>query len=80
MATTSILGFGNPVREDDGVGIAAEDRALAIGRFSQAKSGPGTGLGLPIARRVVENHNGQLGIAEGLNGTCIEIHLPCAKK
>lgn len=60
---------------DDGIGIAPEDRILAIGRFSQANSGPGTGLGLPIARRVVENHGGQLAITESATGVTIEIIL-----
>lgn len=60
---------------DNGVGIAPEDRVLAIGRFSQANAGPGTGLGLPIASRVVENHGGQLTIAESAAGTVIEVDL-----
>ncbi len=61
---------------DDGVGIAPEDRVLAVGRFSQAKSGPGTGLGLPIASRVMENHGGHLSVAASDAGAVIEIELP----
>ncbi|MEM9433047.1 MAG: sensor histidine kinase [Pseudomonadota bacterium] len=62
--------------EDDGVGIAPEHRILAIGRFSQANSGPGTGLGLPIASRVMANHGGHLAIGESDTGARIEISLP----
>ncbi|MGX9355144.1 sensor histidine kinase N-terminal domain-containing protein [Roseobacteraceae bacterium S113] len=61
---------------DDGIGIAPKDRILAIGRFSQANAGPGTGLGLPIASRVIQNHGGQLVIAESTTGAKIEISLP----
>ena len=63
---------------DDGRGIAPEDRILAIGRFSQANSGPGTGLGLPIARHVFENHGGHLAIADSTTCVRIEIDLPLA--
>lgn len=61
---------------DDGVGIAPEDRALAIGRFSQARSGPGTGLGLPIAARVAENHGGRLWIKPSETGASVAISIP----
>ncbi len=62
--------------EDDGVGIAPEDRLLALGRFSQAKSGPGSGLGLPIALRVMENHSGSLTVAPSTLGAHVVISLP----
>ncbi|WP_147114147.1 sensor histidine kinase [Tateyamaria sp. syn59] len=64
--------------EDDGIGIAPEDRPLAVARFSQPKAGPGTGLGLPIAARVMENHGGRLTIAERARGACIVLELPLA--
>jgi len=63
---------------DDGIGIAPEDRDLAIGRFSQARSGPGTGLGLPIAARVMENHGGRLTMDDSTVGACVTLTLPLA--
>ncbi|WP_299406914.1 sensor histidine kinase [uncultured Roseobacter sp.] len=62
--------------EDDGIGIDPADHVLAIGRFSQAKAGPGSGLGLPIAARVVENHKGALQIKPSTSGAKIQISLP----
>src|SRR5262249_22491651 len=49
---------------DNGPGIAAEDREAIFGRFETAKSDKQRretlGLGLYIARRIVESHGGQL--------------------
>lgn len=61
---------------DDGVGIAAEDRERALGRFSQAGIGPGSGLGLPIAAAVAERHGGSLSIGGGGSGASITIEFP----
>lgn len=64
--------------DDDGAGIDPSKHMLAIGRFSQANAGPGTGLGLPIAARVIENHNGHLEIEPSAKGARISITLPLA--
>ena len=61
---------------DNGIGIAQEDLMLALGRFSQANSGPGSGLGIPIAARVMENHGGQLRIGESAGGALLLLELP----
>ncbi len=61
---------------DNGVGIDPDDQLAALGRFSQAGTGPGSGLGLPIAVRVVENHNGELTIEPSESGAVIRISLP----
>lgn len=74
-----VSGSGAAIRieiEDDGIGIDPADHVLAIGRFSQAKAGPGSGLGLPIAARVVENHQGSLKINANPAGAMIVISLP----
>ncbi|MEM9582680.1 MAG: sensor histidine kinase [Pseudomonadota bacterium] len=64
------------VIEDDGIGIDPTKHVQAIGRFSQAKAGPGTGLGLPIAARVMENHGGHLTIDASPHGARITLSLP----
>jgi signal transduction histidine kinase len=50
------------VIEDDGPGIPAAERTMIFERFRRgpAAAGPGAGLGLAIARRVMERGGGQL--------------------
>jgi PAS domain S-box-containing protein len=61
---------------DHGAGMPPEIREKAFEPFYTTKH-RGTGLGLPIARRVIEAHGGQIEIAaaEG-SGTIVSIHLP----
>ena len=63
---------------DRGPGMPDEVRAKAFDAFFTTKH-RGTGLGLPIARRVVEAHGGTIDIrpAEG-GGTIVSILLPTA--
>lgn len=65
--------------EDDGKGMTPEEVELALQRFrTTRRAGGGTGLGLPIARRIVEgDHGGQLAIdsAPG-RGTSVRVTLP----
>lgn len=63
---------------DDGVGIPADKHIQAISRFGQAGGGPGSGLGLPIAARVIENHQGRLEIMDSATGATIKLTLPLA--
>jgi PAS domain S-box-containing protein len=59
---------GNEVQvdvQDNGVGIALEDQGRVFERFFRGEhplviSTPGTGLGLPIVRQLVEMHNGRI--------------------
>jgi signal transduction histidine kinase len=51
--------------QDNGVGIASEDQARIFERFFRGEhplvlATPGTGLGLPIVRQLVEMHNGRI--------------------
>jgi len=67
---------------DHGLGIRADrlasiDEPFGDARLTLARMAPGLGLGLPLARRVVELHDGKLEISthEGM-GTTVEITLP----
>jgi signal transduction histidine kinase len=51
--------------QDNGVGIASEDQARIFERFFRGEdplvlATPGTGLGLPIVRQLVEMHKGRI--------------------
>ena len=69
---------------DTGVGIQPEDIPRALEPFQQidgglARSFPGTGLGLPIAKGLVEAHGGTLGIASVPGeGTAVTVQLPAS--
>ena len=63
---------------DNGTGIPADKHIEALSRFSQAGGGPGSGLGLPIANRVMENHDGRLEILESTSGASIRLTIPLA--
>ncbi|MDE3150690.1 MAG: hypothetical protein KGL93_00430, partial [Gemmatimonadota bacterium] len=67
---------------DTGVGIAADALPHVFERFyrgdrARARDPGGTGLGLPIARWVAEQHGGTLVIASELGrGTTATVRLP----
>jgi signal transduction histidine kinase len=67
---------------DTGIGIAAEDLAKAMTPFGQVEQAyvrtqGGTGLGLPLARSLVEMHGGTLGLESALGvGTAATVILP----
>ena len=68
---------------DNGPGIAPADRERIFDRFHRADPTgrtPGTGLGLSLARRLVEMHGGrlELGTAESGIGACFNVILPAA--
>ncbi|MDD1622453.1 MAG: DUF3365 domain-containing protein [Methylococcaceae bacterium] len=56
--------------EDNGPGIAEEYRERVFGVFEQLKPNPsaGTGIGLAIARRIVESRNGKIWIETSTQG------------
>lgn len=67
---------------DDGPGIAPEDQARVFDKFSQLgrRDGPGakgTGLGLAISRKIVELHEGELGLdSETGRGSTFHFTVP----
>ena len=60
--------------QDNGVGIALEDQARVFERFYRGEhplvlSTPGTGLGLPIVRQLIEMHHGRIWMkSSGVSG------------
>ena len=64
------------VVDDDGPGIRPEDRSRVLEIFWTSKRG-GTGLGLPLARRAIESHGGELELLERPGGGArFVVHLP----
>jgi signal transduction histidine kinase len=67
---------------DSGVGIRPEDMAKVLEPFGQAhaaieSSQPGTGLGLPLSRKLAELHGGTLEIESAMGrGTTVLLRLP----
>ncbi|MBV9992688.1 MAG: tetratricopeptide repeat protein [Alphaproteobacteria bacterium] len=73
------------VIEDEGKGIPEEKLALVMEPFGQAESAyarshSGVGLGLPIAKSLVELHGGRLTLCAGASGgTVARVHLPLSR-
>ena len=67
---------------DSGIGIAAEDIPKVMSSFGQVESKisrkhEGSGLGLPLAKQLVELHGGALTIESQVDvGTTVTIMLP----
>lgn len=71
---------------DTGIGISKENLPFIFDEFFRVKSREtqhitGTGLGLPIAKRIIEAHNGRIDVVSELGqGTTIGIFLPKAEQ
>lgn len=66
---------------DDGPGIPEEQHEAALGRFRRVSdpSAPGAGLGLYLARRLVEGMGGELSLRSGRDAGCtVLVRLPAA--
>lgn len=65
---------------DNGIGIATEhvDRIFGVfARLNNVEDYPGTGVGLPICKKIVERHGGQIWAVSQLGrGTTIHFTLP----
>jgi signal transduction histidine kinase len=71
--------------KDTGIGIAAEDISKVLSPFGQVDSSlsreyEGTGLGLHLARTLMELHGGRLVIESELGvGTEVSCHFPAER-
>jgi signal transduction histidine kinase len=71
--------------EDDGVGIAVSELPHVFERFYRGDAarridGSGSGLGLPIARWIVERHGGQIRIeSRPSHGTLVTVRMPLVR-
>jgi PAS domain S-box-containing protein len=67
---------------DTGIGIPAAERSRLFRRFYRASTAldrriPGTGLGLVIARTILDRHHGTIEVADGPGpGTTFSVRLP----
>ncbi len=63
--------------EDSGEGVSGEAIADLFSLFASHKKG-GTGLGLPISRKIAREHGGELSLVKcaKLNGACFEFRVP----
>jgi signal transduction histidine kinase len=63
--------------EDTGGGIPEEDLSKVFAPFFTTKN-HGTGLGLPIVSRIVQNHGGSMRASNGSRGAIFTVQLPLA--
>jgi two-component system cell cycle sensor histidine kinase PleC len=70
---------------DTGIGIAEEDQARIFQKFGQGRHDvaivdKGTGLGLPIAKGLVEMHGGHMTLESCAGeGTTVMVHFPASR-
>jgi signal transduction histidine kinase len=72
-------GFLEAAVEDTGCGMTEETRTRAFDLFFTTKDS-GTGLGMAIARTVVEQHGGRLDIRSHWRGTQVRVLLPLRRE
>ena len=64
--------------EDEGRGISHEDADIVFKEFHTTKM-EGSGLGLPVSKRIVETHGGRISFDLSVkNGAAVEVVLPLA--
>lgn len=69
-------GWARITVEDDGPGLPEHLRSSLFKPFVTGRVG-GTGLGLPICRRIIEEHGGSIEAADSeLGGACFKVKLP----
>ena len=67
--------------QDNGVGIGAEDLKKLFVPFYSTKGQRGTGLGLAVTKKIVEEHEGSIKVESKLGqGTTFRIRLPMTQR
>lgn len=65
------------VVEDDGPGLDPEEATRVFERYHRARPGPGVGVGLTVARRIVEQHEGTIAVSSSPGrGSTFTVRLP----
>ena len=68
------------VVSDTGPGIPEEDRERIFGLFESEKGNRGTGLGLPVSRKILREHNGDIKVVSEVGmGSIFTLYWPAAK-
>jgi two-component system phosphate regulon sensor histidine kinase PhoR len=68
---------------DRGTGIASKDLSRVFERFYRGGNATvsGSGLGLPIAKRIVESHGGRIDLRSAIgSGTEVDVTLPIGRR
>jgi PAS domain S-box-containing protein len=80
VTVTSTLESGNFIRfdvSDNGSGMTDEVKEKIFGSFFSTKGSQGTGLGLLVSRKLVEEHGGTIDVTSQLGeGTIFSVRLP----
>ncbi|MET0382964.1 MAG: sensor histidine kinase N-terminal domain-containing protein [Burkholderiaceae bacterium] len=61
--------------EDNGPGIAEQDRERAFERFQRGSRGGGSGLGLSIVRDIVNHHQARIELLDGPGGVGLRVRM-----
>ena len=78
VSATCVDGHAEVVFEDTGRGMARQDQEKAFEPlFTTKRRGKGTGLGLAVARDIIEKHGGEIRLESELGrGTKVTVVLP----
>ncbi len=82
-SSIGIIGVGNPLRKDDGIGIPVREQKKIFrlherGSNAEEARKVGTGLGLYLAKTIVKKHKGTIEVeSKGIGkGSAFTIALP----
>lgn len=83
LETRSVNGYVSLCVYDNGIGITEDDLPRIFDSFwrkDEAHSSPGFGLGLTIAKKIIELHQGEIIVnSEYGSGTRVEVRLPISQ-